>query len=60
MENRHPIAAIALAGLLVALASGSSASAQSQTPSPTRKEAAMSTRASGTFEVKLNPLAVNE
>jgi hypothetical protein len=60
MENRHPIAAIALAGLLVALASGSSASAQPPSPSPTRKEAAMPTRASGTFEVKLNPLAVNE
>jgi hypothetical protein len=61
MENRHLFAAAAFAGLLLALASGCSASTQPPSPSPTqKKEAAMPTHASGTFEVKLNPLAVNE
>jgi hypothetical protein len=61
MENRHPLTAAVFAALLLALAASGSASPQPPSPSPTqKKEAAMPTRASGSFEVKLNPLAVNE
>lgn len=61
MRNRLPVTALAFAGLLLALAPGCPASAQSQPPGSTqKKESVMPTRASGSFEVKLNTLAVNE
>jgi hypothetical protein len=59
MEN--PLTAAVFTALLLALAASGPASPQPSSPSPTqKKEAAMPTRASGSFEVKLNPLAVNE
>jgi hypothetical protein len=53
---KHPIrAAAALAGICLSLALAGSTRAQADTPSNTRTETVVSTRATGTFEVQLAP-----
>jgi hypothetical protein len=56
---RHPLrAAVPVAALLLCLGAPTPASAQTPLPEPhpTQKEAAVKARASGTFDVRLNPL----
>ena len=62
MKNRSRACAGAAAGLLLALAAGSPARAQSASPAPgaPQRERVVTNHASGTFEVKVTPQAPEE
>jgi hypothetical protein len=62
MKNRFRTAAGVIAGIWISLGVDSVAYAQShsQVPGEVRKEALVTTRASGTFEVKLTPQATDD
>ena len=62
MQSRFRAAAGVVASILLCLRGDSSANAQAQSPVPgaVQKEALVTTRASGTFEVKLSPLATGD
>jgi hypothetical protein len=62
MDKRSRIAAGGIACILLCLAIGSvkSAESYSQTPSAPQKEAAVTTHATGTFDVKLTPVPFDD
>lgn len=55
MKNRIGVVAGVVAVSLLALAVGTSATGQAPAPSPAQKEAVVSNRASGAFDVKITP-----
>ena len=59
-QSRSPIMAAVIAAILLSLGAGPSANAQAPVPEAIRKEALVTTRASGTFVVKLTPQATGE